>query len=48
MIIGYNELKTESDIQALIVDEAQDTNRSQLKAVFKMAKNVRGSTCQIF
>ena len=41
MIIGYNELKTESDIQALIVDEAQDTNRSQLKAVFKMAKNVK-------
>ena len=41
MIIGYNELKIESDIQALIVDEAQDTNRSQLEAVFKMAKNVK-------
>ena len=41
MIRGYNELKTESDIQALIVDEAQDTNRSQLEAVFKMAKNVK-------
>ena len=41
MISGYNELKIESDIEALIVDEAQDTNRPQLEAVFKMAKNVK-------
>ena len=41
MIVEYNKLKIESDIEALIVDEAQDTNRPQLEAVFKMAKNVK-------
>jgi len=41
MIIGYNELKIKPDIEALVVDEAQDTNRSQLKAIFKMAENVK-------
>tara|TARA_R110002020_G_scaffold72703_1_gene186929 strand:+ start:1445 stop:3082 length:1638 start_codon:yes stop_codon:yes gene_type:complete len=33
--------KIRSDIEVLMVDEAQDTNRPQLRAVFKMAKNVR-------
>ena len=41
MITEYNKKNIESDIEALIVDEAQDTNRPQLKAVFKMAKNVK-------
>ena len=41
MITKYNEKKIESDIQVLMVDEAQDTNRPQLEAVFKMAKNVK-------
>jgi hypothetical protein len=41
MIIKYNEKKIESDIEVLMVDEAQDTNRPQLRAVFKMAKNVK-------
>ena len=41
MITKYNEKKIESDIQVLMVDEAQDTNRPQIEAVFKMAKNVK-------
>ena len=41
MITKYNEKEIESDIEVLMVDEAQDTNRPQLRAVFKMAKNVK-------
>jgi DNA helicase-2/ATP-dependent DNA helicase PcrA len=33
--------KIRSDIEVLMVDEAQDTNRPQLRAVFNMAKNIK-------
>ena len=41
MIDKYNNQNDESDIQALIIDEAQDCNVPQLKAVKKMGANVR-------
>jgi superfamily I DNA/RNA helicase len=41
MIKEFNESPKESDIEVLIVDEAQDTNVPQLKAVNKMAQNIK-------
>ena len=41
MINEFNSLTKESDIEALIVDEAQDSNRPQMKAIRKIAKNVK-------
>ena len=41
MIDEFNSLAKESDIEALIIDEAQDSNRPQMKAIRKMAKNVK-------
>ena len=41
MIDEFNSLIKESDIEALIVDEAQDSNVPQLRAIKKMAKNVK-------
>ena len=40
MIDEFNSLIKKSDIKALIVDEAQDSNVPQMKAIKKMAENV--------
>ena len=41
MIKEFNDSPKESNAEVLIVDEAQDTNVPQLKAINKMAQNVR-------
>ena len=41
MVDEFNSLTKESDIEVLIVDEAQDSNVPQLKAIRKIAKNVK-------
>ena len=41
MIDEFNSLTKESDVEVLIVDEAQDSNVPQLKAIRKIAKNVK-------
>ena len=40
MIDEFNSLTKESDVEVLIVDEAQDSNVPQLKAIKKIAKHV--------
>ncbi len=41
MVDEFNSLTKESDVEVLIVDEAQDSNIPQLKAIRKIAKNVK-------
>ena len=41
MVDEFNSLNKESDVEVLIVDEAQDSNVPQLKAIRKIAKNVK-------
>ena len=41
MVDEFNSLTKESDVEVLIVDEAQDSNRPQMKAIRKIAKNVK-------
>ena len=43
MVDEFNSLTKESDVEVLIVDEAQDSNIPQLKAIRKIAKNVKDS-----
>ena len=41
MVDEFNSLTKESDVEVLIVDEAQDCNVPQLRAIKKIAKNVK-------
>ena len=41
MVDEFNSLTKESDVEVLIVDEAQDSNVPQLNAIRKIAKNVK-------
>ena len=43
MVDEFNSLTKESDVEVLIVDEAQDSNVPQLNAIKKIAKNVKDS-----
>ena len=41
MVDEFNSLNKESDVEVLIVDEAQDSNVPQLRAIKKIAENVK-------
>jgi hypothetical protein len=41
MVDEFNSLTKESDVEVLIVDEAQDSNKPQMKAIRKIAKNIK-------
>ena len=41
MVKGFNELEIDSSVEVLIIDEAQDSNVPQMKAINKIASNVK-------